>query len=74
MGTHVSRVESICEEFSDWILYDSRNKSIILNVAEEHFLTLKRELAKYGFTVVHQTVITMEKSDDTITCVFLHMK
>lgn len=74
MATQLTRVESLCEEFSDWILYDNRNKSIILNVEDKFLSILKMELARFGFSLVHKTVLPAGKTMETVTCVFLHMK
>lgn len=65
---HTDLVVSVCEEFSDWVLYDSIHKSVIVNIKQEFFVVLKRELYKIGFKNVHSCTLP---ETDTITCVFL---
>ena len=40
---------SLCEEFSDYVLEDDSNNSILVNIPEEHFGTIFRELKKLGY-------------------------
>ena len=74
MRTQITWVESLCEEFSDWVLYDSRKKSIIINISIDYFEILKKELGKFGFCLIHESRVTIKEKNDNITCVFLHMK
>lgn len=64
----VSRVVAVCEEFTDTVLYDDIHKSIIINIHKERFPTLRKEIKKYGYMLVH-----MSKMDETnsFTCVFI---
>lgn len=69
MGIHIAdRVVSLCEEFSDWVLYDDKYKSIVINIKEDLFPTLKQELKKFNFKIIH----CYEMSETcTVTCVFI---
>lgn len=50
-------VSAICEEFSDNILVDETNGSIVVNVPEKWFRTLDRRLTSMGLELVHKTQI-----------------
>lgn len=67
-NTLVSRVVAICEEFTDTVLYDDVHKSIIINIHKERFSTLRKEIKKYGYMLMH-----ISKMDETnsLTCVFI---
>jgi hypothetical protein len=60
----------LCEEFSDYVLYDKTNDSILVNVHEDFFATVYRELKKLGYKLVFQTRI--EKSN-SLTCTFIKL-
>ena len=59
---------SLCEEFSDYVLEDNSNDSILVNIPDEHFGTIFRELKKLGYKMVFKTRI--EKSN-SLTCTFI---
>ena len=59
---------SLCEEFSDYVLEDANNDSILVNIPDEHFGTIFRELKKLGYKMVFKTRI--EKSN-SLTCTFI---
>ena len=59
---------SLCEEFSDYVLEDTSNDSILVNIPDEHFGTIFRELKKLGYKMVFKTRI--EKSN-SLTCTFI---
>ena len=40
---------SLCEEFSDYVLYDELNDSILVNVDEDYYNTVIKELKKIGY-------------------------
>ena len=65
---HVSHAVGVCEEFTDNVLYDSIHKSIVINIHEERFQVLRKELKKYRFMLIH-----MSKMEETnsFTCVFI---
>jgi hypothetical protein len=62
-----SRVVAVCEEFTDTVLYDDIHKSIIVNLHKERFPTLRKELKRYGYMLVHMSKMTETES---FTCVF----
>jgi len=64
----VLRVVAVCEEFTDTVLYDSVYKSIIVNVNKERFPTLRKEIKKYGYHLIHMTKL---EETNSFTCVFV---
>lgn len=62
------RVIAVCEEFTDVILFDDIHKSVIINIGIDRFPTLRKELKRYRYNMIHMT--KMEDSE-TITCVFI---
>jgi hypothetical protein len=62
------RSSSLCEEFSDYVLADDINNSLLVNIPEKHFGTLYRELGKLGYEMVFMTRINKTNS---ITCTFI---
>ena len=62
------RSSSLCEEFSDYVLADDSNDSILVNIPEKHFGTLFRELKKLGYKMVFKTRI---KKTNSLTCTFI---
>lgn len=64
----VSRVVAVCEEFTDTVLYDDIHKSIIVNIHKERFPTLRKELKKYGYRLIHMSKMIETNS---FTCVFI---
>lgn len=67
---HVScqRSESLCEEFSDYVLYDTANDSVLVNVETEYFGVVFRELKKLGYILVFKTRI---ETTNSLTCTFI---
>jgi len=65
---HVAHAVSVCEEFTDNVLYDAIHKSIVVNIHEERFQILRKELKKYRFMLIH-----MSKMEETnsFTCFFI---
>jgi hypothetical protein len=59
---------SLCEEFSDYVIQDDSNNSILVNIPEKHFGTIFRELTKLGYKMVFKTRINKTKS---LTCTFI---
>ena len=59
---------SLCEEFSDYVLEDDSNNSILVCIPEEHFGTIFRELKKLGYEMVFKTRINKTNS---LTCTFI---
>jgi len=68
MNTSVCRANALCEEFSDYVIYDSEFESILFNVPYEHFKTVHLELSKLGFILVFKTRI---KKTNSLTCTFI---
>lgn len=62
------RVVAVCEEFTDIILFDDIHRSVIINIDAERFPTLRKELKRYKYSLIHMT--KMEETD-TFTCVFI---
>ena len=52
MNISVARASSLCVEFSDYVLFDEYFESALLNVDEEYFATVFRELRKLGYILV----------------------
>jgi len=48
---------AVCEEFTDTVLIDSKNNSIIVNVSEEWFSVLDNRLKEIGFKRIHKSQI-----------------
>ena len=59
---------SLCEEFCDLVLSDESAGSILVNIPDEHFGVVFRELKKLGYKLVFKTRI--EKSN-SLTCTFI---
>jgi hypothetical protein len=57
---------SLCEEFTDTVLIDSKHNSIIVNVAEEWFDVLNQRLLSIGFKLIHKS-----KIGESYTCAFI---
>ena len=59
---------SLCEEFSDYVLYDERNDSILANVPEQYCIIVIKELRKMGYILVFRTKLELTNS---YTCTFI---
>ena len=68
MNTSVCRANALCEEFSDYVIYDSEFNSILFNVPYQHFKIVHLELAKLGYMLVFKTRI---KKTNSLTCTFI---
>ena len=62
------RGSALCEEFSDFVLYDDELDSILVNVHEDYFSTVFRELRKLGYILIFKTKLTTTNS---LTCTFI---
>ena len=51
-------IASICEEFTDTMLVDSKKNSIIVNVKKQWFATLNKRLLSMRCTLVHKSSIS----------------
>jgi hypothetical protein len=68
MKASYQRGSALCEEFSDFVLYDESFDSILVNVHEDHFATVFRELGKLGYILVFKTRLNATNS---LTCTFI---
>jgi hypothetical protein len=68
MNTSVCRANALCEEFSDYVIYDNESESILVNIPFEHFKTVHLELSKLSYMLVFKTQIKKTKS---LTCTFI---
>ena len=68
MNISVARANALCEEFSDYVLYDDVYESVLLNVHEDYFGTIFRELGKLGYVLVFRTKL---ESTNSLTCTFI---
>lgn len=57
---------AVCEEFTDTVLVDSKRNSIVLNISEEWFESLKSRLNELGYCLIHKS-----KVGEGFTCVFI---
>jgi hypothetical protein len=63
-----TRVYTLGEEFTDFVLVDEKRHSVILNIEMEFFKTVYREYKKLGFKLIH---VTKFNEDQGMTCVFV---
>tara|TARA_R100001082_G_scaffold107289_1_gene81001 strand:- start:404 stop:616 length:213 start_codon:yes stop_codon:yes gene_type:complete len=68
MNASFCRANALCEEFSDYVIYDSELDSVLVNVPFRHFEIIYLELGKLGYTLVFKTQI--EKTN-SLTCTFI---
>ena len=68
MDISFCRANALCEEFSDYVIYDSALDSVLLNVPFQHFDTICLELRKLGYVLVFKTRI---KKTNSLTCTFI---
>jgi|TARA_R110002020_G_scaffold2196_7_gene10170 hypothetical protein len=68
MKASFQRGSSLCEEFSDFVLYDNEFDSILVNVHEDYFGTVFRELGKLGYVLVFRTKL---QTTNSLTCTFI---
>ena len=69
MTTYTDYIRAICEEFTDTVLIDRKNHSILVNVAKEWFNVLDQKLATKGFKLVFKQPIA-----DNYTCSYILAK
>ena len=63
MYASIWKGSSLCEEFSDYVLYDESCNSILVNIDEEYF-----GLKKLGYTLVFKTRL---HATNSLTCTFI---
>jgi|TARA_R100000808_G_scaffold23899_1_gene53735 hypothetical protein len=68
MKASYQRGSALCEEFSDFVLYDEIFDSILVNVHEDYFGTVFRELGKLGYALVFKTRL---RATNSLTCTFI---
>jgi hypothetical protein len=68
MNASVCRANALCEEFSDYVIYDSEFDSVLFNIPFQHFQTIHVELRKLGYVLVFKTQI---KKTNSLTCTFI---
>jgi hypothetical protein len=57
---------SVCEEFTDTILVDGKNSSILLNIESDWVDILTERLQCLRYKLIHKSAI-----GDTFTCVYI---
>jgi hypothetical protein len=68
MNASVCRANALCEEFSDYVIYDSELDSILFNIPFKHFKVIHLELGKLGYILVFKTRI---QKTNSLTCTFI---
>jgi len=68
MNASVWKGCSLCEEFSDYVLYDELNDSILVNIHEDYLKIIRKELMKIGYYLVFKTKLEITNS---YTCTFI---
>lgn len=66
MKVHEKAV-SVCEEFTDNVLFDRTRYSIVVNIKVDYFRTVKKELEKLGYKLIFTNRF---EDSETITCTF----
>jgi hypothetical protein len=56
---------SLCEEFTDCILYDSERRSIVINIEASHLDIVEEELSKLDYKLIFTS-----NTSDSVTCTF----
>lgn len=65
--TVYDRARSLCEEFTDYVLFDKTRHSIIVNINKEHFKIITKELGKLGYKLIFTKTLN---EINTITCTY----
>jgi hypothetical protein len=65
----LATIASVCEEFTDTILVDSRKNSIIVNVKKEWFAKLNQRLLSMRCKLIHKSPI-----NNGYTCTYIYIK
>jgi len=68
MNASIGRGSWLCEEFSDYVLYDEASDSILVNIPEEYFGIVYRELYKLRYVLVFKTRL---RATNSLTCTFI---
>ena len=68
MNASIGRGRWLCEEFSDYVLYDESSDSILVNIPEEYFGIVYRELYKLQYVLVFKTRL---RATNSLNCTFI---
>jgi len=68
MEASVWKGSSLCEEFSDYVLFDEETESILVNIHDDYMKILNKELLKMGYYLVFKTKLNLTNS---YTCTFI---
>jgi|TARA_R100000315_G_scaffold60238_1_gene36747 hypothetical protein len=68
MNASCCRASALCEEFSDYVIYDESFESVLVNVNEDYFSIIYRELGKIGYVLVFKTYL---HTTNSLTCTFI---
>jgi hypothetical protein len=68
MKASIGKGRWLCEEFSDYVLYDEGCDSILVNIPEEYFGIVYRELYKLHYVLVFKTRL---HTTNSLTCTFI---
>jgi hypothetical protein len=61
------KAKSLCEEFSNDVIFDHTRFSIIVNIEPQYLRIIKKELEKFNYTLVFSKYF---KNSETITLCF----
>lgn len=68
-SSYISYIQAICEEFTDTVLIDKKNHSLLVNVAKEWFTVLNDKLTSIGFKLTFKQSIC-----NNYTCAYIFAK
>ena len=68
MNASCCRASALCEEFSDYVIYDDSCDSVLVNVHEDYFSIVYSELQKMSYILVFKTYL---KATNSLTCTFI---
>jgi hypothetical protein len=68
MNASCCRASALCEEFSDYVIYDDSCDSVLVNIDEDYFPIIYRELHKISYVLVFKTYL---KATNSLTCTFI---
>ena len=57
MNANCCRASALCEEFSDYVISDDSSESVLVNIDEEYFTIIYKELRKIGYVLVFKYII-----------------
>ena len=68
MNANCCRASALCEEFSDYVISDDSSESVLVNIDEEYFAIVYKELRKIGYVLVFRTHL---QTTNSLTCTFI---